>query len=123
MTNEYLRKQKMEIENNRDDPNMIEEILDHDKNNNYNNKYEYNDFSSSFEDLFVKKKNNDKNLVEELKSKDIFNDNSLRKDETDNKELLNNEIKKRESINIDIDSHFGINRITRNTASNLKEEN
>ena len=120
MTSAYLRKQKIEMENNRDDPNMIEEILDHDIYNKYNNKYEDNDFNS-FEDLFVEKKN--KNLVEELKSSDIFNDNNLRKDETDNKELLNNEVKKRESINIDIDSHFGINRISRNTTSNLKEEN
>ena len=123
MTSAYLRKQKIEMENNRDDPNMIEEVLDHDIYNNYNNKYEDNDFNSSFEELFVEKQNNNKNLVEDLKSNDIRNDNSLRKDETDNKELLNNEVKNRESINIDFDSHFGINRISRNTTSNLKEEN
>ena len=113
MTNKYLRKQKKEIDENKNEPNIFEEIIDEkiDKKNNSN---EFN----SFEDLFDNQ-NNTKNYEPDLeKSNDIFYDDSFGKNEKENI----NEINKRESINLDFDSQNGINRVSRNTISIQNED-
>ena len=123
MTNKYLKKQKMEIDNNKDEPNIIEEIIEEDMDNENNNKFEDNEFNS-FEDLFIDNQNNIKNCGSDLEkpNDDIFSDDSFEKNGKENIEYLNNEINKRESIDLDIDSRNGINRVSQATLSIQTEE-
>ena len=123
MTHNNLKQQKKEIGNNMDAPNLIEENIEDSVDKSYNNNYDNNDFNSSFEDLFVENQNICKNTEEDFKSSDIFNDDSFGKIDKENNESLNNEIKNRQSIDLFFNSQNGINRISQNTMSNLKEEN
>ena len=124
MTNKYLKKQKMEIDANRNEHDIIEEIIEDDIEKEHNNKFIDNEFNSSFEDLFTDNQNNIKNCEQDLeKSNDFFSEDSFGKNEKENIEYLNNEINKRESIDIDYDSQNGINRVSRNTLSIKNEEN
>ena len=123
MTNKYLKKQKMEIDANRNDHDIIEEIIEDDIDKENNNKSIDNEFNSSFEDLFIDNQNNIKNCEPDLeKSNDLFSEDSFGKNAKENIEYLNNEINKRESINIDFDSQNGINRVSQNTLSIQNEE-
>ena len=123
MTNKYLKKQKMEIDNDKDEPNIIEEIIEEDLDNENNNKFEDDEFNS-FEDLFIDNQNNNKNCEPDLvkPNDDIFSDDSFEKNGKENIEYLNNEINKRESIDLDIDSRKGINRVSQATISIQNEE-
>ena len=123
MNNKYLKKQKMEIDNNKDEPNIIEEIIEEDMENENKNKFEEDEFNS-FEDLFIDNQNNIKNCGSNLEkpNDDIFSDDSFEKNGKENIEYLNNEINKRESIDLDIDSRNGINRVSQATLSIQTEE-
>ena len=108
ITNKFLKKEKMEIENNNND-NEIKE-------NNIKGKAEKSIFDISFEESFIENKNNDdNNYIPELdKSKDIFDDDIFEKNKIENNDLINNEIEEGESISLDFDSENNINRVTKN---------
>ena len=108
ITNKFLKKEKMEIENNNND-NEIKE-------NNIERKAEKSIFDISFEESFIENKNNDdNNYIPELdKSKDIFDDDVFEKNKIENNDLINNEIEEGESISLDFDSENNINRVTKN---------
>ena len=108
ITNKFIKKEKMEIENNNND-NQIKE-------NNIEGKAEKSIFDISFEESFIENKNNDdNNYIPELdKSKDIFDDDVFEKNKIENNDLINNEIEEGESISLDFDSENNINRVTKN---------
>jgi hypothetical protein len=108
ITNKFIKKEKMEIENNNND-NEIKE-------NNIEGKAEKSIFDISFEESFIENKNNDdNNYISELdKSKDIFDDDIFEKNKIENNDLINNEIEEGESISLDFDSENNINRATKN---------
>ena len=108
ITNKFIKKEKMEIENNNND-NQIKE-------NNIEGKAEKSIFDISFEESFIENKNNDdNNYIPELdKSKDIFDDDIFEKNKIENNDLINNEIEEGESISLDFDSENNINRVTKN---------
>ena len=108
ITNKFIKKEKMEIENNNND-NEIKE-------NNIEGKAEKSIFDISFEESFIENKNNDdNNYIPELdKSKDIFDDDIFEKNKIENNDLINNEIEEGESISLDFDSENNINRVTKN---------
>ena len=108
ITNKFIKKEKMEIENNNND-NKIKE-------NNIEGKAEKSIFDISFEESFIENKNNDdNNYIPELdKSKDIFDDDIFEKNKIENNDLINNEIEEGESISLDFDSENNINRVTKN---------
>ena len=93
--------------------------------NGYNIKINKSLFISSFEDLSLDKQNsNNISNQNPEKSKDILIEENCEKNEEKNDEniVLNNENKERESIPLDLDSPYGINRISRNTVSIIEEE-
>ena len=108
ITSKFIKKEKMEIENNNND-NEIKE-------NNIEGKAEKSIFDISFEESFIENKNNDdNNYIPELdKSKDIFDDDVFEKNKIENNDLINNEIEEGESISLDFDSENNINRVTKN---------
>ena len=108
ITSKFIKKEKMEIENNNND-NEIKE-------NNIEGKAEKSIFDISFEESFIENKNNDdNNYIPELdKSKDIFDDDIFEKNKIENNDLINNEIEEGESISLDFDSENNINRVTKN---------
>ena len=123
---DYIDKKKNEIEKNKDGNKQIDNIFENDmEKNGYNIKINKSLFISSFEDLSLDKQNsNNISNQNPEKSKDILIDENCEKNEEKNDEniVLNNENKERESIPLDLDSPYGINRISRNTVSIIEEE-
>ena len=123
---DYIDKKKNEIEKNKDGNKQIDNIFENDmEKNGYNIKINKSLFISSFEDLSLDKQNsNNISNQNPEKSKDILIEENCEKNEEKNDEniVLNNENKERESIPLDLDSPYGINRISRNTVSIIEEE-
>jgi hypothetical protein len=119
---DYIDKKKNEIEKNKDGNKQIDNIFENDmEKNGYNIKINKSLFISSFEDLSLDKQNsNNISNQNPEKSKDILIEENCEKN--DENIVLNNENKERESIPLDLDSPYGINRISRNTVSIIGEE-
>ena len=111
ITNKFLKREKMEIDNNKNNNEIKEKNIE--------GKAEKSIFDISFEESFIDNPNNgNNNFINELdKSKDIFDEEMLGKIHKEKNEFLNNENEDRESISLDFYSENEINRVSKNNNS------